>query len=233
MNELLLIFSVVLIFSSTIIFFKFFGSYGLFAITVFSTITANIEVLILVNAFGMDQTLGNVLFASTFLCTDIASEIYGKETANKIVKLGIFTSLFFVILTQSWLFYTPAQGDFAFPHIKAIFSNTPRPMIVGLVVYAICQKFDVWMYHLIWSKTEKIADRKKYLWLRNNGSTMLSQLVNTTLFTFGSFLGMYDMPTLMNILISSYAIFLILALVDTCFMYFSRFLYEKGIVEKF
>lgn len=231
MNEFILIFSVVLIFTSTILFFKFFGSYGLFAITVFSTITANIEVLILVKAFGMEQTLGNVLFASTFLCTDIASEIYGKEMANKVVKLGIFTSIFFVILTQSWLLYTPAEGDFAFPHIKAIFSNTPRPMIVGLIVYAICQKFDVWMYHKIWNKTKSFSDKKKFLWLRNNGSTMLSQLVNTTLFTFGTFLGIYDMPTLLNILVSSYVIFLILALVDTGFMYFARFLFEKGLVE--
>lgn len=52
--------------------------------TVISTITANIECLILINAFGMEQTLGNVFFAATFLVTDILSENHGKNMPTKL-----------------------------------------------------------------------------------------------------------------------------------------------------
>ena len=51
---------------------------GMMAFTVFATIAANIEVMILVDAFGMEMTLGNILFATTFLVTDILSEVAGK-----------------------------------------------------------------------------------------------------------------------------------------------------------
>lgn len=214
-------------------FFRFFGVAGLCCITVFATITANIEVLLLVNAFGMEQTLGNVLFASSFLCTDIASEIYGKKVANKIVNIGICTSLLFMVLTQTWIMYTPSPNDVSYDSMKAIFSNTPRMMIVGLLVYAICQRFDVWMYHKVWEKTDSLSkDHRKYLWIRNNGSTMLSQLINSFLFTFGAFYGKYDIPTLISIFLSSYVIFLALAVVDTVFLYLARYINDNKKVSE-
>lgn len=138
-----------------------------------------------------------------------------------------------MILTKTWLMYVPSPNDVSAPSIVKIFSNTPRLMIVGLLVYAICQRFDVWMYHKVWAKTDDISkDHHKFMWVRNNMSTMLSQLLNTILFTFGAFYGVYDMPTLINIFISSYLIFFILALVDTGFLYIARFLYENGKVSK-
>ena len=73
-NELLLLGSVVFIFSMAIISYRFFGKSGLYCVSAIATILANIEVLLLINAFGMEQTLGNVLFAVTFLITDILSE---------------------------------------------------------------------------------------------------------------------------------------------------------------
>lgn len=103
MNELLLIGSLIVIFTLVLLFFRLFGKTGLYCWTVFATITANIEVLIVVNAFGMEQTLGNVLFASTFLVTDLLSEFYGKEASQKAVNIGIACSLAFLIISQSWL----------------------------------------------------------------------------------------------------------------------------------
>ena len=82
-NEFLLIFALVVTFSVVVLFYYLFGKSGLYCFTVLATITANIEVLILVNAFGMEQTLGNILFASSFLVTDILSEIYGKRRRKK------------------------------------------------------------------------------------------------------------------------------------------------------
>lgn len=222
-NELLLILSLIFTYSTVLIFYKFLGKSGLYAWTVIATVTANIEVLILINAFGMEQTLGNILFASTFLISDLLSEIYGKKAAAKAVKLGIFTNISFILISQSWFLFTPAEGDWASPLIYEVFSNTPRLMLVGIAVFAIAQAFDVWFYHYIWSKTTaKFGDSQRFLWLRNNGSTLVSQLLNTVLFTLGAFIGIYDMATLMAIMISSYLIFIVTSLVDTPVVYLAK-----------
>ena len=78
-NELLLILSLFFLFGSVLVFYRLFGKLGLYVWTVIATIAANIEVLILVDAFGLEQTLGNVLFATTFLVTDILSENHSKK----------------------------------------------------------------------------------------------------------------------------------------------------------
>ena len=82
-NEILLILSIFIIYGSVIVMYKLFGKQGLFCFTSIATIAANIEVLIMVKAFGMVMTLGNVLFASTFLITDIVSEVYGKKNIKE------------------------------------------------------------------------------------------------------------------------------------------------------
>ena len=79
LNEILLIGSIIVIYGMTLVLYRIFGKQGLYTFTIIATIGANIEVLIVINAFGMEMTLGNVLFASTFLITDIISEIYGKK----------------------------------------------------------------------------------------------------------------------------------------------------------
>lgn len=223
MNELLLILSLVVIFSLTLLFYALFGRAGLYCWTVLATIAANIEVLLVVRAFGMEQTLGNVLFASTFLVTDILSEIYGKEASKKAVRIGILTSLTFIVISQSWLLYAPADSDFAMPHIRAVFSNTPRLMLTSFLVYAVCQRFDVWAYHKWWAyTTKKYGDSTRFLWLRNNGSTLVSQLLNTLLFNVGAFAGIYDFPTLLSIVGSGYLIFIVTSLADTPVVYLAR-----------
>lgn len=223
MNELLLIISLPLIYGSVLAAYKFFGKTGLFAWTVFATITANLEVLLLVDAFGIEQTLGNVLFASTFLVTDILSEKYGKKDAQLAVDLGVATSVGFIVLSRLWLCYTPAVNDWAMPSFQTIFTNTPRVMLASVLVFAIVQRFDVWLYHKWWDYSKrKFGDSKRFLWLRNNGSTMVSQLLNTVLYTFGAFGGLYELPTLISICISSYAVFFVTSLADTPFVYWAR-----------
>jgi uncharacterized integral membrane protein (TIGR00697 family) len=222
-NEFILIVSLVVIYTMVFFAYKIFGTSGLYCWTAIATITANIEVLILVKAFGMEQTLGNILFASTFLVTDILSEMEGKKAANKAVKIGIATSFAFILISQSWMLYAPSESDWALPVIKNVFSNTPRLMIAGIVVYAIVQVFDVWAYHKIWDITTKYCkDSKRFLWIRNNGSTLVSQLINTVLFTFAAFWGVYDYHTLINIVISSYIIFIATSLLDTPAVYLTR-----------
>lgn len=222
-NELLLICSLFCIYSGLLAFYYFFGKTGLYAWTVITTITANIEVLILINAFGIEQTLGNILFASNFLLTDILSEIYGKKDADTAVNLGIATSLVFILISQSWFLYTPATSDWASESIRTLFAHTPRMMFASFLVYAICQRFDVWLYHKCWSLTTRISgNNKAFLWVRNNASTLISQFLNTVLYTLGAFAGLYNTQTLINICISSYAIYIVTSLADTPFIYLAR-----------
>lgn len=227
-NELLIIGAVLLLYGTVLLWFRLFGEAGLFAFTVFATIAANIEVLILVDAFGMEMTLGNILFATTFLVTDILSETHGKDTAKRAVHLGICTSVLFILVSQSWLLYTPAAGDWVSPAMRAVFSNTPRMMLASLAVYAIAQVFDVWLYHKWWSvTTARCGDSRRFLWLRNNGSTLISQLVNSVLFTLFAFYGAYEVKTLVSIALSSYVIFIFTSLLDTPVVYAARRMHER------
>ncbi len=230
-NEILLVLNLIVVYGSVILWYYFLKEKGLYCWTVLATIAANIEVMLLVEAFGMQQTLGNILFGSTFLVTDILSELYGKKQADTAVNLGITTSVTIILLSQFWLHYVPAPADTVFPHMAAVFTNTPRIMLVGLLVYGIVQKFDVWLYHWWWSYTsKKCGNSKRFLWLRNNGSTMLSQLLNTVLFTLGAFYGVYDNAILVEIIFFGYMIFFVTSLLDTPFVYLARYLHKKTTV---
>ena len=82
-NEFLLCLSVAVIYGGIVLAYGFFKTKGLLVFAVLATVLANIEVVLLIKAFGMEQTLGNVLFASTFLITDALSEIRGKRIAQE------------------------------------------------------------------------------------------------------------------------------------------------------
>lgn len=223
MNELLLILSLLVSFGATVVFLKLFGKSGLFAWIGICAVFANIEVTILVHAFGMDQTLGNTLFASSFLATDILSEVYGKKDADKGVYVGILTTLLFIIISTMWLHYIPAESDWAMPSVKALFSNTPRMLCASLFGYAISELFDVWLYHKWWNLTEKkTGSHTKMLWFRNNFSTLISQFVNIVIFNFGAFLGIYSMKELISITAACYVIYVATSLLDTPFVYLAR-----------
>lgn len=231
-NEFLLIGSVLLIFGAVLLGYKFFGKTGLYCISATATILANIEVVILINAFGMEQTLGNVLFAATFLVTDILSECEGKKEANKAVWIGVFSSLFFLLLSQSWRLYIPSENDLIHSSVESVFSNTPRMIISSLAVYAISQLFDVWLYHKWWAFTEKkFGDKRKFLWLRNNGSTLISQILNTLLFTLLAFWGQYDAKTIISIFLSSYVIYIFTSILDTPAVYLARKMHDKRVLK--
>ncbi len=232
MNELLLIISLPATYFLVLLCYRVFGRAGLYLWTIVATIAANIEVLIVVNAFGFEMTLGNILFASTFLVTDILSENHGKKDAQRAVYLGIATSAIFILISQSWLLYIPSDSDFASPAIHTIFTNTPRLMFASLAAYAVCQLFDVWLYHKWWDFTEKRSNnRRSFLWLRNNGSTLISQLVNTVLFNLLAFAGIYSAGTLVSIIVSCYIIFIITSLLDTPFIYLARRIHDSGVKE--
>lgn len=227
-NELLIILSFILIYGGVVLFYRLFGKGGLLAFNIVATILANIEVLLLVNAFGMEMTLGNVLFASTFLITDILSENHSRKDANRSVVISTLCSIFFIALSQLWLLYTPSENDWASGAFHTIFSNTPRIVCASLGVYLISQLADVWLYHKWWDWCKKrYGDSRRGLWIRNNGSTMISQLFNTLLYTVFAFAGTYSVQTMISIFVSSYIIYIITSLLDTPFVYWCRNIHDK------
>jgi len=231
MNELILILSLLAEFGLILLAYRLFGRSGLYVMTAVYTLLANIEVAMLVDAFGIEQTLGNILFAGTFLITDILSELEGKRAAQKAVHIGVFTSFVFILITQSWMLYTPAWESLPLADgIRTVFSATPRIAAASLAVYALTQRFDVWLYHKWWAFTEKRFGKERFLWLRNNGSTLVSQLLNTVLFNVGAFFGVYDGVTLVKICAAGYVIYVVTSLLDTPFIYAARAMKRKGLI---
>ena len=228
-NEILIILSILVTYGGVVAFYRFFGKGGLLAFSVMASILANIEVLILVNAFGIEMTLGNVLFASTFLITDILSENHTRKDASRAVLISTMCSVMFIFISQMWLLYTPSENDWASGAIRTIFASTPRIVCASLVVYFVSQIVDVWLYHKWWDLCKKyFKDERNGLWIRNNGSTLVSQLLNTFLYTFLAFYGTYSMDTLISIFISSYMIYICTSLVDTPFVYWCRKIHDKA-----
>lgn len=227
-NEILILTSFVLIYGGVVFFYRFFGKGGLLAFNVLATLVANIEVLLLVHAFGIEMTLGNVLFASTFLITDILSENHSRRDANRAVAISTLCSVVFIAISQMWLLYEPGVNDWASDAFRTIFSSTPRVVCASLIVYFMSQITDVWLYHKWWAWCRKrFKDDRKGLWIRNNGSTMISQLLNTLLYTFCAFYGTYSTETLLSIFASSYMIYFFTSLLDTPFVYWCRRIHDK------
>lgn len=223
MNNLLIILTVVLYYSGVLFAFKKWGKVGLYAWIVIGTVFANLEVNKLVDIFGFEMTLGNVLFSSTFLVTDIMSECFGKEESKKCVQLGVFASICMIVMTNIALLFKPSANDIMQESMQTLFGTVPRICAASLFTYILVQIWDIFAYHKIWDiTTKKFKNKERFLWLRNNGSTILSQLINSVLFNALAFGGVYDNSTLISIIVCSFVFCLILALLDTPFMYLAR-----------
>ena len=224
-NELLLITTLLVEYTAVVAAYKFFGKNGLYAWIALATVLANIEVMILVRAFGIEMTLGNVLFASTFLVTDVLSEVHGKKAAQKGVWIGVAAAAVFMVVSASWLWYNPSENDVTAAAFRGIFAYTPRVVISSLAVFVIVQNLDVFLYHRIWDATSSGGGenaRKGKLWLRNNCATIISQLVNAVLYNLFAFGGMYPKGTLIQIIVSTLLIYIVTSLADTPFIYWAR-----------
>lgn len=210
-NELLLVCSLIAYFGFMVLTYKLFGRAGLYGFTIFATVVGNIEVLMLVNAFGMDQTLGNVMFATTYSAAKILTEMEGEQGASyakKATWLSFATTGIFMLITQSWAFYAPADAGL----LKQLFANSPRIMLTSLVVYGICMLVQIASYKFIWVLQKR---KESGQWIRSGVSTLFTQLVNTILFTLGAFAGFYEFNILIDIMIASYAIFIVTSVWDT------------------
>ncbi len=218
-NELIFVATVLAFLGSVLLMYKLFGKNGLFVFAVFSTLLGNIAVCKCIDLFGLSTTAGNVLYASTFLVTDILSEKYGKKEARKAVFYCFAVMIMWLFGSQLILYFTPNVNDYINPGLELVFGLAPRVTIASLVGFLCSQNVDVFLYHLIWKKT---GENRSMLWLRNNGSTLISQAVDTVLFVFLAFWGTYPTDVFVSVLVTTYLFKAIVALVDTPFVYIAR-----------
>ena len=216
-NELLWLIYIFLDFSIAMIFFRFFKKEGLYAIIVMNIILCNIQVVKLIDIFGITATLGNLLYGGIFWATDMLSEIYGKKEAKKGVMLGFLALFMMTIIMNYALFFHPSKVDVMDSHLRAVFSLMPRIAIASLIAYWISQTHDVWAYHFWKTKTDG-----KHLWLRNNFSTLVSQALDSLIFTIIAFVGVYSFSDILQILLTTYLLKLLVAIFDTPFLYMGK-----------
>jgi uncharacterized integral membrane protein (TIGR00697 family) len=195
--------------------FKIFGKSGIFAWIAMGTILANIQVMKSITLFGLEATLGNIMYGTIFLATDALSEKYGKKESQKGVYIGFFTLAVSIILMEIALLFNPNDFDIAQPHLEAIFGVYLRVAAASLVAYIVSQSLDVNLFHKIKSRLPET----KWLWVRNNVATIISQLVDTAIFVTLAFLGTMEISTLFEIFLSTFLIKMMAALLDTPFVY--------------
>ena len=128
MNTVLFFVTVVATFGGLVIVSKLFGKEGIFAWLGLSVVIANILVGKCVDLFGLSATLGNVLFGSVFLATDILTENYGVETARKAVWVGVASEMVSLILIQIALAFTPNSLDMVNDSMQTVFGFYPRSL---------------------------------------------------------------------------------------------------------
>ncbi len=207
-----------------VLLYRLFGKQGLYASIVISLLLANLQGPKLTQIFGLQTSMGVILYSSIYFATDLLSERYGKREANRAVMIGFLVSIMIIVMTSISLMYLPSTNpntaDFALTihqATSALFDFTPRFILGSLLAYLISQRFDVWIFHLIKEKTQG-----RHLWLRNNLSTMLSQAVDTLIYGVVVWWGVVDFTTAMQLALAKYVLKLVIALLDTPFLYWAR-----------
>jgi len=228
-QELLWVSTVLLDLTATVTLYRFFGKTGLQVAIATAIILANLQGPKLTVIFGVETTLGVIFYSSIFFATDVLSENYGKEEANKAVRAGFVVSVIVLVMMSLALMYLPSNrpNTAGFSNdihnaFATILNFTPRFIVGSLLAYIISQSFDVWAFHRI-----KRVTGDKWLWLRNNLSTMSSQVVDTTIFSLVAWWGVVDLVTAVKLGAAKYVFKLAIALLDTSFIYWARTMFRR------
>ena len=158
---------------------------------------------------------GILPYPLTFLVTDLISELYGQKKANLVVFSGFVASMF--VLLFLWL-----GGQFnAIPSsivnddiYNSVFQNAWRIIAASMIAYLFAQFIDVRIFHF-WKR----LTNGKHLWLRNNGSTIASQLVDTTLVIMILFVGVWEPDQIISAIIDGWLFKMLMAAIDTPIIY--------------
>jgi uncharacterized integral membrane protein (TIGR00697 family) len=188
---------------------------GLMAVFVTFVVLTNTVGVKLFTVFGRTLPVSIIWYPLTFLVTDIASEMYGQKKARYLVIMGFCMSVVLLLFSLIGMalpvaeFY-PLQEDY-----QNIFGPIWRLLFGSMAAYLLAQLIDVRLFHF-WKR----LTNGRHLWLRNNGSTMISQFVDSftvnTIFLYKNptvFTG--DFSDLMGIIFGVYVIKVLIAALDT------------------
>ncbi len=214
MNNILIFIEALLVFGAVVGCYKLFGKQGVVAWVPIATILANIITAKNANIFGLSTAIGTVMFASTFLATDILSELYSKEDAKLAVYLGLFADIVLIVSTQISLRYIPSEFDYAHDAMSTLFSLNLRISISSALMYLIANLGDIYLFNKL-----RVMTNGKFLWVRNNVSTILCNCLENFGFIGIAFWGIYDIKTIVIIALSTSAVEFVVAILDTPFLY--------------
>ncbi len=192
----------------------------LIAIFVGGLVIAGVLANKIVNVAGLIVPAGVLAYSITFPITDIICEVWGKKRGKYVVFSGFITLLVVLGLIRLALIFPKAPFWTNEEAFARILGSTSRIIIASFIAYLVSQYHDVWAFHF-WRKVTK----GKYLWLRNNASTFVSQFIDTVVFITIAFYGVMPVLTLIK---GQYIIKLLIALVDTPVVYFGVWLIRRG-----
>ena len=160
---------------------------------------------------------GILPYPLTFLVTDLISELYGQKKANLVVFSGFVASLF--VLLFLWIggqFNSIPSSIVDDVTYNSVFRNAWRLIAASMVAYLFAQFIDVRIFHF-WKR----LTNGKHLWIRNNGSTIVSQLVDTILVICILFIGVWESDQILSAIIDGWLFKMLMAFIDTPIIYLS------------
>lgn len=217
MNNLLLVVEILCCFTGLLIAKKKFGMTGVFVWIALASLLANVVQGKNATLLGLNAGIGHVLFSSTFLATDILNECYGQKQAKKGVFIGLFGNITYIITMIIALHYIPSPIDTMNEPMTAMFGLNIRIALSSMFWYLISNFGDVFLY----AKLKKITNGK-YMWLRNNVSTILFNGAENFGFAFFAFGGIYNVQQILGIAIASTLVEVIVGVCDTPFLYIAK-----------
>ena len=165
----------------------------------------------IITVFGLFVPAGVLAYSITFICTDVISEIWGRERANTTI-LGGFVALvavlFLVQLSLAWPKAPFWDNDSAF---QSVLGATSRIIVASFIAYLVSQYHDVWAFHF-WKR----ITRQRHLWLRNNLSTAVSQFLDSFIFITIAFYGVMPIGSL---IVGQWIVKMAIAALDTPVVY--------------
>ena len=224
-QELLWLFTVVYDLGLAILLYRFFGKYGLYCAVILGIILGNLQggKVSQLELFGYSFTasMGAILYSGIYFATDVLNEKFGRKEANRAVMLGFVANVAVMITLLISVQFKPSDitGSALEVHnaISTLAGYSPIFVIGSLTAYLISQTFDVWFFHKI-----KTYTGESKLWLRNNLSTITSQLLDTMIYQFTWVMAGMDLKTAFLIAVTKYIFKVFIAGIDTIFIYWVR-----------
>lgn len=162
-------------------------------------------------------SVGIFMYPITFLVTDVVEEVFGKEKVKGFVIAGFLAIVMVMLLTILSVVLPPASRYPSNEAFLEVFNPSIRIMIASLIAFLLAQYHDIWAFNF-WKKKTK----GRFLWLRNNLSTIVSQFIDTTVFMFIAFYmatPTYTIDFIFALIIPYYLLKVIIAVFDTPFVY--------------